>query len=231
MSAILIVDDSSAVRADLGDALEAAGFRIITCATLADARTALRTHSIALAILDLGLPDGDGLELLEQVRRDHVLAGLPVLLLSSWAEVQMRVRDLRVDYDDCIGKPYAIEQVLARVRHWVGTPPPRDLVLVVDGDAAQREAVEAALARAGLASASAARGDEGLRLAATSRPTAIVVAAAMPDMDGPSVIRRLRLEPALRTTPCLVTTQDRAKEAEVRALEAGADGTVQQHDL
>src|SRR5262245_21533203 len=121
MSAILIVDDSSPVRADLGDALESAGFRVIPAATLADARTALRTQSIALAILDLSLPDGDGIELLEQVRRDHVLAGLPVLLLSSWAEVASRVRDLRVDYDDCVGKPYDIEQVLGRVRHWVGS--------------------------------------------------------------------------------------------------------------
>jgi two-component system NtrC family sensor kinase len=231
MSAILIVDDSSTVRADLGDALEGAGFRVIPCATLADARTALRTQSIALAILDLTLPDGDGLELLEQVRRDHVLAGLPVLLLSSWAEIFERVRDLRVDYDDCVGKPYDIEHVVARVRHWVGSPPPRDLVLVIDGNADTREALLAALGRAGLASVGADRGDEGLRLASTSRPTAIVVAAAMPDMDGPSVIRRLRLEPELRSTPCLLVTTDRAKEAEVRALEAGADGTVQQHDL
>lgn len=231
MSAILIVDDSSTVRADLGDALEGAGFRVIPCATLADARTALRTHSIALAILDLTLPDGDGILLLEQVRRDHVLAGLPVLLLSRWADVFERVRDLRVEYDDCVGKPYDVEHVLARVRHWVGSPPPRDLVLVIDGDAAHREELQAALTRAGLASVGADRGDEGLRLASTSRPTAIVVAAAMPDMDGPSVIRRLRLESALRSTPCLVITADRAKDAEVRALEAGADGIVPQHDL
>ena len=230
MSAILIVDDSSTVRADLGDALEAAGFRVIPCATLADARTALRTHSIALAILDVTLPDGDGLELLEQVRRDHVLAGLPVLLLSSWAEIFDRVRELRVDYDDCVGKPYDIQHVIARVRHWVGSPPPRDLVLVIDGAAEPREALMVALGRAGLASVGADRGDEGLRLASTSRPTAIVVAAAMPDMDGPSVIRRLRLEPALRTTPCLLSTAERTKEAEMRALEAGADGTVPQHD-
>ena len=231
MSSILIVDDSSAVRADLGDTLEAAGFRVIPCATLADARTALRTHSIALAILDVVLPDGDGLELLEQIRRDHVLSGLPVLLLATWAESADRIFNQRIEYDDCVGKPYNIDQVVARVRHWLGTPPPRDLVLVMDPVAESREAVIAALARAGLPGVGADRGEEGLRLAATSRPTAILVAATMPDMDGPSVIRRLRLEPALRTTPCLVLTTDRGKEAEVRALEAGADGIVQQHDL
>jgi two-component system, NtrC family, sensor kinase len=231
MSAILIVDDSSAVRTDLGDTLEAAGFRVIPCATLTDARTALRTHSIALVILDVTLPDGDGLELLEQIRRDHVLSDLSVLLLATWDEVSQRVFNLRIDYEDCVGKPYSTERVLGRVRHWLGTPPPRDLVLVVDAAAETRDAVIGALTRAGLPSVAADRGDEGLRLASTSRPTAILVAATMPDMDGPSVIRRLRFEPALRTTPCLVLTTDRGKEAEVRALEAGADGTVQQHDV
>ena len=230
MSAILIVDDSSTVRADLGDALEVAGFRVIPCATLADARSALRTQSIALAILAPVLPDGDGLELLELVRRDNVLAALPVLMLARWGEVMDRARELRVEYEDCIGKPYDVAQVLERVRHWLGAPPARDLVLVIDGDDAFREALGAALGKVELATAGAARGDEGLRLAATARPTAIVVAATMPDMDGPSVVRRLRLEPALRSTPCLVIA-DGAKEAEVRALEAGADGFIQRHDL
>src|SRR5687768_7483628 len=100
MTAILIVDDSGAVRSDLGAALETAGFRVIPCPTLADARTALRTQTIALAILDVTLPDGDGLELLEQIRRDHVLARVPVLVLSTWAEVKARVRELRVEPED-----------------------------------------------------------------------------------------------------------------------------------
>ncbi|HWU90147.1 MAG TPA: response regulator, partial [Kofleriaceae bacterium] len=161
MSAILIVDDSSTVRADLGDALEMAGFRVIGCATLADARTALRTHSIALAILAPVLPDGDGLELLELVRRDNVLGALPVLMLASWADLMDRVRQLSVEYEDCVGKPYDIERVLERVRYWLGSPPARDLVLVIDGDEAYRDLLGTALGRAEIASAGASRGDDG----------------------------------------------------------------------
>lgn len=235
MTAILIVDDSATVRTDLGTLLETAGFHVIACATLADARTALRTHSIALSILDVMLPDGDGIDLLEQIRRDNVLESLPVLVLARWAEVMDRVRALRVEFDDCVGKPYDAEHVLGRVRHWLGSPPVRDLVLVVDGDEVFRRTLAEALERVGISTETAARGEQGLRRAATERPTerptAIVVDGAMPDMDAPSLIRRLRLEAALRTTPCLVLTGQNAKEAEVRALEAGADGFVGKSDL
>ncbi len=231
MAAILIVDDSLTVRTDLSGALETAGFRAIPCATIAEARTALRTHAIALAILDVRLPDGDGIELLEQVRRDHTLSALPVLMLSSEAEIKDRVRGLRTGANDYVGKPYDTTQVIARIRALIGGPPVRDLVLVIDDNAAYRAELGDALVKVGFATAMAAGGAEGLQLAASARPTAIVVAAVMPDVDGASVIRRLRLDPGLRTTPCLLLTSSDARDAEVRALEAGADGFVRKDDL
>jgi len=237
MAAVLIVDDSLTVRTDLGDALEVAGFRAMPCASIAEARTALRSHTIALAILDVRLPDGDGIELLEQIRRDHTLAALPVLMLSSEAGIKDRVRGRRMGANDYVGKPYDTVHVIARVRQLIGGPPVRDLVLIVDDDPLFRTDLGAALTAAGFAVATAAGGAEGLQLAASSRPTAIVVAAIMPDVDGASVIRRLRLDSSLRTTPCLLTTPPlqkstaEAKEGEVRALEAGADGFVRKDDL
>ena len=231
MAAVLIVDDSLTVRTDLGDALEAAGFRAMPCASIAEARTALRSNAIALAILDVRLPDGDGIELLEQIRRDHTLAALPVLMLSSEAEIKDRVRGLRMGANDYVGKPYDTTHVIARVRQLIGGPPVRDLVLIVDDNPVFRTELGAALTAAGFAVATAAGGAEGLQLAASARPTAIVVAAIMPDVDGASVIRRLRLDPSLRTTPCLLMTTSEAKEGEVRALEAGADGFVRKDDL
>lgn len=231
MPAVLIVDDSLTVRMDLGDALEAAGFRAIPCATIAEARTALRTHQIALAILDVRLPDGDGIELLEQIRRDHTLAALPVLMLSSEAEIKDRVRGLSTGANDYVGKPYDTLQVIARIRALIGGPPVRDLVLIIDDSLEYRSQLAEALGSVGFATATAAGGAEGLQLAASARPTAIVVAAVMPDVDGASVIRRLRLDPGLRTTPCLLLTTTDAKDAEVRALDAGADGFVRKNDL
>ncbi|MBA3458218.1 MAG: response regulator [Deltaproteobacteria bacterium] len=231
MPAVLIVDDSLTVRVDLGDALEVAGFRALPCATIGEARIALRTHPIALVILDVRLPDGDGVELLEQIRRDHTLAALPVLMLSSEAEIKDRVRGLTKGANDYVAKPYDTTQVIARIRQLIGGPPVRDLVLVIDDDATSRKALADALSAAGFKTATAAGGAEGLQLAASARPTAIIVAAVMPDVDGASVIRRLRLDPGLRTTPCLLLTTNSEKDAEVRALEAGADGLARKDDV
>jgi two-component system NtrC family sensor kinase len=227
---ILIVDDSITVRMDLAESLESAGFAAIPCGTLAEARTALRTQPVALAILDVRLPDGDGIELLEQIRRDPTLSRLPVLMLSSEAEIKDRVRGLRTGANDYVGKPYDTEHVIARIRQLIGGPPVRDLVLVIDSDPVYRTALSSTLGRAGFSTASSSNGVVGLQLAASVRPAAIVVASNMADIDGASVIRRLRLDPGLRATPCLLLTSGDAKEAEVRALEAGADGFVKKDD-
>jgi DNA-binding response OmpR family regulator len=231
MRTILIVDDSLTVRMELAEALDRAGFHAIQCATIADARIALRSHPIALAILDIQLPDGDGIDLLVQIRKDFTLGELPVLLLSTEAEVRDRIRGLRGGANDFVGKPYDTYHVIARVGQLIGAPPVQGLVLIIDDSAEFRGRLSEALTRIGFVTGTASSGNDGLRLAATSRPTAIVVDDVMPDMDGASVIRRLRLDPGLRTTPCLLLTAAGGKDAEVRALEAGADGFIRKDDL
>jgi DNA-binding response OmpR family regulator len=231
MATILIVDDSLTVRMDLAEALARAGFHTIHCSTIAEARVALRSHPVALAILDIQLPDGDGIDLLAQIRRDPTLGELPVLLLSTEAEVKDRIRGIRGGANDFIGKPYDTYHVIARVRQLVGAPPIHDLVLIIDDSSTFRGELSEALDKIGFATATATGGNEGLQMAATLRPTAIVVDGMMPDMDGASVIRRLRLDPGLRTTPCLLLTGSNTQDAEVHALEAGADGFIRKDDL
>jgi len=231
MGTILIVDGSLTVRMDLAEALETAGFQTVPCRTLAEARVALRSHPIALAVLDIQLPDGDGVDLLAQIRRDSTLCELPVLMLSTEAEIKDRIRGIRGGANDFIGKPYDTYYVISRIRQLIGAPPIHDLVLIIDDSLRFRGELSEALAKAGFAIATATGGNEGLRMAATLRPTAIVVDGIMPDMDGASVIRRLRLDPGLRTIPCLLLTGSDARDAEVHALDAGADGFIRKNDL
>lgn len=228
MSAILVVDDSLTVRMDLVDALDAAGFRSVACANLAEARDALRNHAIALAILDVRLPDGDGVEFLEELRADARYAELPILMLSSEAEVKDRIRGLRTGANDYIGKPYDTATMIERIRQLLGagTTALERVVIVIDDSPTFRAAIADALVRAGYATVAAASGPEGLRLAASQRPAAIIVDGMMPDMDGASVIRRVRLDPALRTTPCILLTGSDDGASEVHALDAGADAFV-----
>jgi len=92
---ILIIDDSLTVRMDLSEALESAGFVATLCSTLAEARGALLNGPFALVILDVLLPDGDGIEFLREMKSNEGSAKVPVMLLSSESEVQSRVRGLK----------------------------------------------------------------------------------------------------------------------------------------
>src|SRR6185369_3328052 len=91
---VLIVDDSLTVRMDLGQLFEAAEFEVTLCGTLAAARTALARQTPSLAVLDVLLPDGDGIDLLRQIK-STLAPALPVMLLSMESEVADRVRGLK----------------------------------------------------------------------------------------------------------------------------------------
>src|SRR5262249_45294644 len=99
---------------DLGEAFEFAGFLHTPCSTLAEARRALSKESFALVVLDVLLPDGDGIEFLREIREASATTAIPVMLLSSEAEVRDRVRGLNTGADDYVGKPYEQSYVVAR---------------------------------------------------------------------------------------------------------------------
>ena len=100
------------------------------------------------------------------------------------------------------------------------------LVLVIDDSITYRTAISQALRGAGYAVVAAANGEDGLRAAAQIRPDVVVVDRVLPDIDGTAVIRDIRLEPALRRTPCLLITADEDPAVEYTALETGADAYV-----
>ncbi|HEX7479360.1 MAG TPA: response regulator transcription factor [Polyangiales bacterium] len=113
---VLIVDDSLTVRMNIGEALQAAGFDTMLCADLRSAREALTREGSVLVVLDILLPDGDGLDFLKELRDSPTTAKIPVLLLSTEAEVKNRVRGMGAGADEYLGKPYDLGQVVARAR-------------------------------------------------------------------------------------------------------------------
>jgi len=93
---VLIVDDSLTVRMDIGEVLQSAGFDTVLCADLRSAREALALEGSVLIVLDILLPDGDGLDFLEELRSSPATVQIPVLLLSTEAGRQeQRPRDGR----------------------------------------------------------------------------------------------------------------------------------------
>ena len=231
LGSVLIVDDSLTVRMDLAEAFQSSGLRPIACADLAEARAALAAHPIAVAVLDVLLPDGDGLDLLRSIRSAPETADLPVLMLSTEAEVRDRIRGLQVGATDYVGKPYDRAQVVSRARalarrHDEALVPARATVLLIDDSRTFREELARALS-ADYEVIAAESGEQGLQLASDYRPNAIVVDGIMPGIDGATVIRRVRGDLALRATPCLMlTASDAGGGAELLALDAGADAFV-----
>ncbi len=147
---ILLVDDSTTVRMVITAELREAGFRVTPVPTLDAARRALtqtRTKEpIDLIILDLTLPDGDGTELLREIRRDPTHVNMPVMILSSDARFGSRLRGLGVGADDFVGKPHSKAYLIGRARALAGgrspenVPTPRPWrVLVVDADSGIRQ--------------------------------------------------------------------------------------------
>jgi two-component system NtrC family sensor kinase len=233
---VLIVDDSLTVRMDLHEAFVADGFESVLCATGAEARAAFAATRFDVAVLDVMLPDADGVELLRELRARPGIGNTPTVLLSSEAEVRDRLHGLRTGADEYVGKPYDAGYVVARTRELLGDAPlsadARPTVLVIDDSLTFRERLRELLEPEGYAVLTASSGEEGLRIAADRRPHAVIVDGIMPGIDGATVIRRIRLDAALRDTPCLLMTAADDYATELQMLDAGADAFVRkQQDL
>jgi two-component system, OmpR family, response regulator len=110
---VAILDDEPAIRQMLSTALEEAGFRTATFARATEFEAALRRTAPDVCLVDLGLPDRDGLAL---VHRLALESGAAIIIISGRAQVQDRVTGLELGADDYIIKPFEPAEVVARVR-------------------------------------------------------------------------------------------------------------------
>jgi two-component system, NtrC family, sensor kinase len=232
---VLVVDDSVTVRMSLLELLNGADLESIGCASLAEARRALAEQTFALVILDVLLPDGDGIELLREIRAMPCGGKVAVMMLSSETEIRDRVRGLTTGADEYVGKPYDPTYLAGRARELVGrgsdqSSHSQETILLIDDSVTFRNELKSALEQASYRVVVAGSGEEGLRIAADSRPSGIVVDGVLPGIDGATFIRRIRLDAALRALPCFLLTGSEDRSAEVRALDAGADAFAVKDD-
>jgi DNA-binding response OmpR family regulator len=111
---LLVVEDEERVASFLAKGLRANGYGVEWVSTGRDALRRAVDADVSLVILDLGLPDLDGLEVLESLRKRG--ATVPVLVLSARGRVNDRVKGLDLGADDYLAKPFAFEELLARIR-------------------------------------------------------------------------------------------------------------------
>ncbi|GAB0117336.1 response regulator [Acidisoma sp. 7E03] len=117
---LLVVEDEPELGTLLRGALERSGFAVDLAARLAEARDYLAVVSYDAAILDLALPDGDGITLLREMRRDG--ASLPILILTARDGPEDRVLGLDSGADDYLVKPFHMPELVARIRALLRRP-------------------------------------------------------------------------------------------------------------
>ena len=110
---VLVVEDEPALRRFLRAALATNGYRLIDASTLGEARIAAITHHPELVLLDLGLPDGDGLAFVRELRG---WSSRPILVVSARGREQDKVEALDAGADDYLTKPFGTSELLARMR-------------------------------------------------------------------------------------------------------------------
>ena len=110
---ILIVEDEESITTPLAEALERDGFKAEIAHTVADALGRGRTLRPDLVLLDIGLPDGSGLDVCRELRSS---SNVPIIILSARGEEADRVVGLELGADDYVVKPFSAREVIARIR-------------------------------------------------------------------------------------------------------------------
>jgi DNA-binding response OmpR family regulator len=129
---ILVVEDERRVGSFVEKALQEQSYTTRLVRTVAQARTVLSEDAYDVIILDLGLPDGDGLDLLREWRRHGFTE--PVIILSARDAVQDRIQGLNLGADDYLPKPFAVDELLARIRSVLRRQTPAKTTTLVHGD-------------------------------------------------------------------------------------------------
>lgn len=110
---ILTVEDDRSIASFVETLLQTAGYQVLTAASCSQGLMVFSSHKPDLVVLDLGLPDMDGLEFIRQIRRD---SAVPVIVLSARPDEKDKVSALDLGANDYITKPFGTEELLARIR-------------------------------------------------------------------------------------------------------------------
>ena len=110
---VLVVEDDPALSAALVATLKAAGYRPVSARTAADGLRWFAHYAPDLVLLDLGLPDRDGLTVIEEIR---ARAATPIVVLSARGAEPVKVQALDLGADDYVHKPFGVDELLARIR-------------------------------------------------------------------------------------------------------------------
>ncbi|MBE6866773.1 MAG: response regulator transcription factor [Oscillospiraceae bacterium] len=110
---ILVVEDDAPVRNLITTTLKANDYKFVTAANGSDAIMSAVSHNPDIVLLDLGLPDMDGVDVIEKIRS---WSNVPIIVISARSEISDKIEALDAGADDYLTKPFSVEELLARLR-------------------------------------------------------------------------------------------------------------------
>ncbi len=218
---ILCVDDNPDILKYLKVTFEEAGYRVALAPDYDGALRQARTHNPSLICLDLCMPGKDGYAVLDSLRAERDLAGIPVVVVSVTPD---EARVIQAGARCCLTKPVEAEALLAAVRGVLlgGF----SHALVVEDDPDTSRLLSETLNQAGMATQTACNGLEGLERVAAAPPSVILLDLMMPVMDGFEFLARLRADPRWSRIPVVTLSAKVLDAQELRRLNAVCSGIL-----
>jgi two-component system phosphate regulon response regulator PhoB len=114
-SKILVIEDEPDIRKTLEYNLSREGYEVTVCGTLQEAKKLLEP-SLALLVLDLMLPDGSGLDLCREIKKNSLLSNIPIIILTAKDDEVDRVVGFELGADDYVTKPFSVRELILRIK-------------------------------------------------------------------------------------------------------------------
>jgi CheY-like chemotaxis protein len=210
---VLLVEDDPNAVALLSLCLQGAGFQVVVAGDGEEALQMARILHPDGITLDIFLPRLDGWDFLARIKADPELAAIPVVIVSMLDE---RGRGFALGAAEYLVKPVDRDLLAATLRRLVAKSPAK--VLVIDDDPLAIALVEAVLGPQGLTVLKATGGEDGIGLARQERPALVILDLMMPDVDGFTVVERLRADPLTAAIPIVILTAKTMSEDDKRRL-------------
>jgi len=224
---ILIVEDNPADQQFLLETLEQAGYSAEVVPSCAEAIRHLQRERVDAVLLDLLLPDGPGLDVLQAIRTDGPNRDTPVIIISVVPDLALAAA---FPVQCVLTKPVGAEDLRAALAGAGVAPRHGQRVLVVDDDPAALALAELALQEAGYVPICCLDGESGLAAAAAEKPGALILDLLMPGMDGFAFLQRLRQTASGKRLPVLVWTSKLLTDQETEQLRASTQAVVTKGD-
>lgn len=230
---VLVVDDDATVRDLMRRFLGREGFDVVTAESGAEALAAARAQRPSVITLDVLMPDMDGWSVLQELKADPELAGIPVIMVTI---VDEKHKGIALGASDYLNKPIDRARLAAILARHRSAAAATRRVLVVEDDAAARMMMRRLLIGEGWQVAEAGDGREALERMGRERPDLILLDLMMPEMDGFEFLAACRKLPEFGGIPVIIVTAADLTAHDHRRLNGGVEHILQkaafeQHEL